>query len=81
MMSFAMYRKLKSAVDAWKHEERGKAKVAAGAAYALAAWLALSAAGVIFLPAYWIAILLAGFLLWTGFVTALMRKHLGAPRR
>ena len=79
-MSFAMYRKIKSIVDAWNREERGKARVAAGAACALLVWLALFVAAAFFVPAYSILISLIGFLAWIVFVLMLIRRYLGAPR-
>ena len=80
MMSFAMYRKLKAVVDSWEREERGKARVAATALAGLAIWFALLVASALLLPSHASLIAIAGFLVWVGFVAALIRKHLGAPR-
>ncbi len=81
VMSFAMYRKLKAVVDSWEREERGKARVAAGALYGLLLWFSLLAGSALVLPAYAPLISIAAFLVWIGFVAALIRKHLGTPRR
>lgn len=80
LMSFAVYRKLKAIVESWEREERGKARVAAGALYGLLLWFALLAGSALVLPAYAPLISIVGFLVWIGFVAALIRKHLGTPR-
>ena len=80
MMSFAMYRKLKSVVDSWDREERGKRRVVAGAAYGLVAWLAVVVVGALLAPTYSGLLVPVGFLVWVILVVALIRKHLGATR-
>jgi hypothetical protein len=77
MLSFAMYRKLKSIVDGWDREERGKAKVVAAAVYALLAWLLALVVGAAFFPAYSGLLLPVGFLAWVVFVVSRIWKHLG----
>ncbi len=80
MLSFALYRKLKSVVDLWDREERGKAKVVAAAAYGLVVWIAFAVLGALLLPRYTLFFALVGSLVWLVFVLTLVRKHLGAPR-
>ena len=80
MLSFAMYRKLKSVVDSWEREERGKTPVVAGAAYGLAVWILLVLVGALLLPRFTVLFALVGSLVWLAFVVMLIRKHLGAQR-
>jgi hypothetical protein len=77
MMSSAMYRKLKSVVDAWDRQERGKARVVAAAAYGLLAWLLAFIVGATFFPAYSGLLLALGLLAWLVFVVSRIWKHLG----
>jgi len=81
MLSFAMYRKLKSVVDSWEREERAKAKVVAGAAYGLVVWIALVVIAALLLPRFTLLFALGATLVWLVFVITLMRKHLRAPDR
>jgi len=80
MMSFAMYRRLKTVVDLWVHDERGKARVAAGALYGLIVLLAVLVLSAFVFPTYGALALVIGFPAWIVLVVILIRKHLGAPR-
>jgi hypothetical protein len=81
MMSFAMYRKLKSVVDSWDREERAKAKIVTRAVLGLLAWLGALILGAFYFPKYSGLVVPIGFLAWVVFVVGLIWKHLGAPRR
>ena len=80
MMSMAMYRKLRSVVDSLEREERAKASIVAGAAYALLVWIALVIVGFLLFPAHAAWFVPAGFLAWLALVVNLMHRHLGAIR-
>lgn len=80
MMSLAMYRKLKSVVDSWDREERGKAKVVAGAAYGFVVCVALVSVGALLSPTHTGWFVPVGFLVWLVFVLTLIRRHLAAAR-
>ena len=81
-MSLAMYYRLRSVIDSWDEEERGKAKVIAGAIGGLLAWGVLLVVGVLLAPRYAGLLLPIGFLAWVVLVVVLIRRHLGArPRK
>ena len=81
MMSSALYHRLKSQIESWDHEERGKAKVVAGAVLGLVVWFALMVAAALLAPGYAGLLLPVGFAAWVIFVMVLIRRHLGARRK
>jgi len=80
MMSFAIYHKLKSLSDGWNREERGKAKVAAGAIVGLLVLFSLIVVGVRVLARDAIFLVPIGFVAWLVLIVVLIRKYLGAKR-
>jgi hypothetical protein len=77
-----MYHKLKSVVDSWNREERGKAKVVVGALYGLLAWFAAVTINAFLFPTYGgLLVPVGGFLAWAVFVVGLVWWHLGSTRR
>ena len=81
MMAFALYHRLRSEIDSWDREERGKAKVVAGGILGLIAWIALVVLGAFLVPRYAALLLPVGFVAWVVLVIVLIRRHLGARRR
>ena len=81
MMSFALYRKLRSEVESWDREERGKAKVVAGGVFGLFVWLALIVAGALLAPRYAGLLLPVGLVAWAVLVVVLIRRYLGERRK
>ena len=81
MMSFALYRKLRSEIESWDREERGKAKVVAGGILGLVVWFALIVVGALLLPRYTGLLLPIGFVAWVALVIALIRRYLGTRRK
>jgi len=80
MMSFALYRRLRSEIESWDREERGKARVVAGAVGGLAAWIALLIATALLQPRYAGLLLPIGLVAWVALVIVLIRRHLGERR-
>jgi hypothetical protein len=81
MMAYALYRRLRSEIESWDREERGKAKVVAGGMLGLVVWIALLVVGALMVPRYAALLLPVGFAAWVVLVIVLIRRHLGARRR
>jgi hypothetical protein len=77
MLAFPIYSRLRAIVSSWDREERGKAKIVAGAAVG---FVVLGLVAVLFgtwRPEYAGYSFVLGFPVWVGFVLWLMFRHLG----
>ena len=77
LKSRAMYARLRAMVDGWQREERANEKIAVRAIGALVVLAMASIAAFHFAPYVFNLVLWGGFVLWIGYVVALMRLHLG----
>jgi hypothetical protein len=77
MMSAAMHHKLKSVVDSWQREEKGKAEVLSQAGYSLLVLAGGTGLSAFFLPIAWPWALAIGFAAWVAYVMWLVHEHLG----
>ena len=77
MLALPIYRRLQAIVSSWDHEERGKAKVIAGAGIGFVALVLTAVLFGSWRPEYAGYSFVLGFPFWVGLVLWLMFRHLG----